>query len=263
MRADLYLYKSGYTRSRQKAQELIEAGAVTVDGREITKSSLDIDETTEHSVKIIETCPYVGRGGMKLEEALRAFSVSPKGKTAADIGASTGGFTDCLLRHGAKKVYAIDAGYGQLVQSLKLDERVVSIEHFNARNLTLETIGEQCDLVVMDVSFISQTYILPGVAAILKTGGRFISLIKPQFEAGKSAIGKNGIVRNEAYRFLAVKRILHTAESLGLSCIGLIRSPIKGGDGNIEYLAAFEMTGTPILSSPLTDAQIRKITSRS
>lgn len=262
MRIDLYLYKNGYTRSRQKAQELITAGGVTVDGHTVTKSSFDVNEALPHTITIKETCPYVGRGGLKLEAAFRAFSIFPKGAVAADIGASTGGFTDCLLKNGAQRVYAIDAGFDQLAPSLKSDDRVISIEHFNARALTRDTLGEPCDLAVMDVSFISQTLILPGVTAILKSGGKLISLIKPQFEAGKSAIGKNGIVRNEAYRFLAVRRVLHAAEELGLLPTGLIRSPIKGGDGNTEYLAAFEFRGAPITVSPYTDLQIQRITSR-
>lgn len=262
MRIDLYLYKNGYTRSRQKAQELISAGGITIDGRNITKSSFDVDETIEHTVTVQEICPYVGRGGLKLETALRSFSISPKGVVAADIGASTGGFTDCLLRHGARRVYAIDAGSDQLAPSLRSDERVISIEHFNARNLKLDTLGESCDLAVMDVSFISQTLLLSSVTSILKPNGILISLIKPQFEAGKAAIGKNGIVRNEAYRFLAVRRVLHTAEGLGLLCTGLIRSPIKGGEGNTEYLAAFVLKEAPIKVSPYTDLQIQKITSR-
>ena len=260
MRADIYLFKNGYTKSRQKAQDAISEGCVTVDGKVIEKSSFDIDESLPHTVTVEEACPYVGRGGLKLEGALNLFQISPKGMVAVDIGASTGGFTDCLLRRGASRVYAIDAGYGQLASSLLSDPRVISIERFNARELTVKTIGESCDLAVMDVSFISQTYILPGVSSVLKPGGHFISLIKPQFEAGKSAIGKHGIVRNAAYRFLAVKRVISAAAPLGLACIGLMRSPIKGGDGNIEYLALFELRTAPIVIPPSIDLQIRKVT---
>lgn len=263
MRVDLYLFKMGYARSRQKAQELLQAGGVTIDEKIIKKPAHDIDETVAHSIVITESCGYVGRGGLKLEEALRAFSVDPNGMIAADIGASTGGFTDCLLKNGARKVYAIDAGSNQLALSLKNDPRVVSIERFNARNLTLELIGEAADLAVMDVSFISQTLIFPAISSILKPNGILISLIKPQFEAGKSAIGKNGIVRSGAYRFLAVRRVLHAAEGLGFYCNGLIRSPIMGGDGNVEYLAAFSFRDAPIPVSPYTDAQIQKLTSHS
>ncbi|MBO5270595.1 MAG: TlyA family RNA methyltransferase [Clostridia bacterium] len=260
MRVDLYLYKFGYLRSRQKAQDAISSGSVTIDGKLIEKPAFDIDETRPHDVEVKETCPFVGRGGLKLEGALNTFRISPVGKVAADIGASTGGFTDCLLRHGAAKVYAIDAGFGQLDPTLRCDPRVVSIERFNARELKAETIGEPCDLAVMDVSFISQTYILPGIAEILRPHGQLVTLIKPQFEAGKSAIGKNGIVRSGAYRFLAVKRVLHSAETLGFACVGLMRSPIKGGDGNIEYLAAFERNGIP--SPALTDRQIQILTAK-
>lgn len=260
MRVDVYLHKFGYTTSRKKAQDAISAGGVTIDGREISKSSVEIDETVDHDVSVTEACLYVGRGGLKLEGALDAFRINVRDTVAVDIGASTGGFTDCLLKRGASKVYAIDAGFGQLAKSLASDPRVVSIERFNARDLTRETLEESCDLAVMDVSFISQTYILPGVASVLKEGGRFVSLIKPQFEAGKSALGKNGIVHSAAYRFLAVKRVLHSAETLGLRPVGLIRSPIKGGDGNVEYLAAFEMTAGEVLKSPITDAEIKRIT---
>ena len=260
MRIDIYLHKFGYTRSRKKAQDLIAAGGITVDGKPVKKASLEIDETVSHEVSVSEICPYVGRGGLKLEGALDAVHISPKGKIAVDVGASTGGFTDCLLKRGAVKVYAVDAGSDQLAEELRRDARVVSMERFNARDLSPSSLSELCDLAVMDVSFISQTYILPGVASVLKPGGQFISLIKPQFEAGKSAIGKNGIVHSGAYRFLAVKRVLHTAEGLGLACIGLMRSPIKGGDGNVEYLAAFEKKVGEIVSPSVTDTMIQRLT---
>lgn len=259
MRVDVYLHRYGYTQSRKKAQDAIDAGAVTIDGYLIAKSSTEIDEIAPHQVEILPVCPFVGRGGLKLAGALDAFHISVKDVVAVDIGASTGGFTDCLLQRGARRVYAIDAGVDQLAHSLREDSRVICIERFNARELSFETIGEYCDLAVMDVSFISQTYLLPGTSKVLKGGARLISLIKPQFEAGRSAIGKNGIVRTSAYRFLAVKRVLHTAETLGLCCVGLIRSPIKGGDGNIEYLAMFE---NAVKSSPLTDTQIKRIVDR-
>ena len=260
IRVDVYLHRFGYTQSRKKAQDAIAAGGVVIDGAPIAKSSFEIDETLPHEVELREACPFVGRGGLKLAGALDAFHISVKDTVAIDIGASTGGFTDCLLQRGARKVYAVDAGVDQLAPSLREDPRVICMEHFNARDLTLESIGESCDLAVMDVSFISQTYILPGIAKILKNGGCFISLIKPQFEAGKSAIGKNGLVRSSAYRFLAVKRVLHAAETLNFSCIGLIRSPIKGGDGNIEYLSVFELNSS--LPSPLTDTQLKRIVER-
>ena len=172
IRVDIYLYRFGYTGSRKKAQDAISEGGVSIDGIQIKKSSVEIDETVPHQVEIREACPFVGRGGLKLAGALDAFHVSVGGLVAADIGASTGGFTDCLLQRGARKVFAIDSGFDQLAPSLREEPRVISIERFNARDISLELLGEPCDLVVMDVSFISQTYILPGIAKILKCGGQ-------------------------------------------------------------------------------------------
>lgn len=239
MRADVYLSSFGHTGSRKKAQDLIDAGAVRIDGVLIKKSSVLINEEVPHEVSIEEIFKYVSRGGMKLEAALDAFKVNVNRKTAVDVGASTGGFTDCLLKRGAVRVYSVDSGIGQLHESLRADQRVVCIEKFNARELTRETTNGQCDIAVADVSFISQTYLIPNIADVLRDGGEFISLIKPQFEAGKSALGKGGIVHNGAYRFLAVKRVLECAHENGFDCVGLIRSPIEGGDGNKEYLAYF------------------------
>lgn len=239
MRIDVYLNAAGYLPSRKKAQDLISAGAVFVDGSQVKKSSETIDETVEHDVRIEQVFKYVSRGGMKLEAALDAFSINVSGKLAVDVGASTGGFTDCLLKRGAYRVTAIDAGYGQLHDSLKADKRVVSIEHFNARELTPDVVGELCHIATADVSFISQTYIIPQISKVLIDGGSFVSLIKPQFEAGRQGIGKNGIVINSAYRFLAVKRVISCALENGFDCVGLIQSPISGGDGNREYLAHF------------------------
>lgn len=239
MRVDVYLSAAGYTASRKKAQDLIDAGAVFIDGAQVKKSSVNIDENVGHDVKIEQVFKYVSRGGMKLEAALNAFSLNVNGKRAVDIGASTGGFTDCLLKRGASSVVAIDAGYGQLHETLRADRRVVNIEHFNARELSIDVVGEPCDIAVADVSFISQTYIIEGIASVLKDGGCFVSLIKPQFEAGRQGIGKGGIVTSAAYRYLAVKRVISFAIEHGFDCTGLIRSPIEGGDGNIEYLACF------------------------
>ena len=196
--------------------------------------------TGEENIEIRgKSLKYVSRGGMKLEAALDVFKVNVNRKKAVDVGASTGGFTDCLLKRGAARVYSVDSGIGQLHESLRSDKRVVCIEKFNARELTRETTEGQCDVAVADVSFISQTYLIPNIADVLCDGGEFISLIKPQFEAGKSALGKGGIVHNSAYRFLAVKRVLECAHENGFDCVGLIQSPIEGGDGNKEYLAYF------------------------
>ena len=209
MRFDLFLVEKAYAESRQKAQRLIKNGCVSVDGKVMTKPAEDIDADAEHLIEIKETEGerYVSRGGLKLEGALKNFNISPNGLVCADIGASTGGFTDCLLQHGAKRVYAFDSGSGQLHSKLKSDDRVISKEGFNARYITPEDVGEGVDLVVMDVSFISQTMIIPAIVKLLRRKGTFITLIKPQFEAGTSGVGKNGIVTNSAYRFLAVKRV--------------------------------------------------------
>ncbi|MBE6596179.1 MAG: TlyA family RNA methyltransferase [Ruminococcaceae bacterium] len=258
MRIDVYLAAYGHTRSRKKAQDLIDAGAVFVDGSEVKKASEQINESIEHEIRIEQVFKYVSRGGMKLEAALNAFSLNVSGKRAVDVGASTGGFCDCLLQRGAVKVYAVDAGYGQLHESLAADPRVVNIEHFNARELSPEIIGELCDVATADVSFISQTYIIPAVASVLRDGGSFVSLIKPQFEAGKAGVGKNGIVVSAAYRYLAVKRVIECAHENGFDCAGLITSPITGGDGNIEYLAHFVKRSCAV--PRITDKMILAIT---
>ena len=259
MRADVYLAAAGYTQSRKKAQDLIDAGAVKIDGQVIKKSSLAINETVEHEVVIEQVFPYVSRGGIKLQAALDAFSINVSCKKALDVGSSTGGFTDCLLQRGASRVIAVDSGIGQLHESLLKDERVKSVEHFNARELDLEVTEGYCDIAVADVSFISQTYIIPPVAGVLRDGGIFVSLIKPQFEAGRQALGKNGIVSSAAYRFLAAKRVVNCAVNCGFDCIGFIRSPIEGGDGNKEYLAYF--IKKPTLKSSIDDKTLKRITS--
>lgn len=241
MRADLYLVTNLYTESRQKAQRFIKNGYVSIDGKTIDRPSAEIDENIEHSVKITETESerYVSRGGLKLEGAMRAFGISAEGLVCADIGASTGGFTDCLLQSGAEKVYAFDSGRSQLHPSLASDPRVISKEGFNARYITEADVGEPVDIAVMDVSFISQTMIIPNLSRLIKDGGRFVTLIKPQFEAGRSALGKNGIVKHKEDRLAAVIKVLKCAAENGLSFDGLIPSPIKGGDGNEEFLASF------------------------
>ena len=259
MRVDVYLAAAGYTVSRKKAQDLIDAGAVKIDGVIVKKSSFIINESVEHDVIIEQPFLYVSRGGVKLEAALNAFSVNVNYKKALDVGASTGGFTDCLLKRGAKEVYAIDAGIGQLHESLLSDSRVHSIEHFNARELTPEITNGECDIAVADVSFISQTYIIAQIASCLCDGASFISLIKPQFEAGRAALGKNGVVTNSAYRFLASKRVISCAVDNGFDCVGFIRSPIEGGDGNVEYLAHFIKKSC--VKPQIDDKFIKRITS--
>ena len=262
MRADLYLFQKGYTDSREQARRLIEAGAVRVDGIPVKKPSLALDEEGEHVVEIIRPAAerYVGRGGLKLERALSYFAIDPAHMTAVDIGASTGGFTDCLLQNGADRVYAVDSGEGQLHPRLRADSRVVNIEKCNARSMTEETLGERVDLAVMDVSFISQTCILPVLPFLLRENGLLISLIKPQFEAGRSAVGKGGIVRRREHREAAIRRVLEGAAASGLSCVGLTVSPITGGDGNIEYLALFCRTAAMGARRQIGESEIRAVT---
>lgn len=242
MRADLFLVRGGYAVSRGQAQRLIEAGQVFLDGEPVSKCAVAVDEGCEHIVEVRQTEKYVSRGGWKLAKALQVFAVNPTGQTVLDIGASTGGFTDCLLQSGAARVYAVEGGRGQLHPRLAADERVVSLERCNARYLTSEMLGEafsSVGLAVMDVSFISQTCILPAVFPLLAENGKLISLIKPQFEAGRAAVGKGGLVRRAADREAAITRVFGCALSLGLVPTGLCVSPIAGGDGNIEYLACF------------------------
>ncbi len=258
MRADVFLSTFGHTDSRKKAQDLIAAGAVRIDGVTVKKASALVNEEVPHTVDIDEVFKYVSRGGMKLEAALDIFKINVSGKRAVDVGASTGGFTHCLLSRGAACVYAVDSGIGQLHPSLLCDSRVISVEHFNARELDDSVTEGKCDIAVMDVSFISQTLLIPNVASVVRDGGIFVSLIKPQFEAGRAALGKGGIVHSSAYRYLAAKRVLEGALSNGFEPVGLIPSPIEGGDGNKEYLAYFIKRNC--LVPCIDDKMIKKIT---
>ncbi len=243
MRADLYLFTYGYVKSRQKAKVLIENQCVLLDGRVLSKPSYEVDEQISHSVEVSDNCIYVSRGGLKLEAILDYAKIDVNGKICLDIGASTGGFTDCLLKRGANKVYALDSGSNQLDIDLKNDSRVVSIENFNARNDLSEVVKDKIDIITIDVSFISQTLIIPSAFNTLGDGGAYISLIKPQFEVGKTGVGKGGIVKDKKFRKLAVMRVIECANSLGYFCKALIKSPILGGDGNTEYLAVFSKSG--------------------
>lgn len=260
MRADLFLTEKGYVPSRKKAQVLIEEGKVSIDGRTIQKASQQIDDG-EHAVQIMQSdeVRYVGRGGLKLEAALDAFAIDVCGKIALDIGASTGGFTDCLLQRGVKKVYAVDAGVGQLAKTLVDNPAVVSIEKLNARNLVPEHIDNTCvDLIVMDVSFISATYIISQFPALMTEMGEAVCLIKPQFEVGRAMIGKGGIVRDRAAHADAIKRVCTFARSVGLFPIALIPSPIEGGDGNREFL--LHLVRQESIGKVLTDQRILEVT---
>ncbi len=262
MRADLFLTEKGYISSRKKAQTLIEEGKVAIDGHIVKKASQPITDG-EHTVEIMDSdeVRFVGRGGLKLEAALDAFGIDVSGKTALDIGASTGGFTDCLLQRGANKVYAVDAGVGQLATSLVNNPAVVSIEKMNARNLLPEHIGNtRVGLIVMDVSFISATYIIPQFPALMNENGEAVCLIKPQFEVGRSMIGKGGIVRDPAAHAAAIKRVCTSAAGVGLYPIAIIPSPIHGGDGNREFLV--HLVRQMGHNSVLFDEQILNVTAK-
>ncbi len=239
MRLDQFLTEKGHSETRTKAKNLIESGSVTVNGKLILKPAFDVSEDDEISCRTDLVCPYVSRGGLKLEGALREFGIDPTGAVCLDIGASSGGFTDCLLKHGASKVYAVDSGSGQLHKSLLSDSRVISLENVNARYLSEKEIPEKADITVMDVSFISQTKLYSAIVTLMKEKGIFISLIKPQFEVGRSGVGKGGIVRDEKKRKEAVDEVINCAASFGLKNIKTVLSPIKGGDGNTEFLAHF------------------------
>lgn len=248
IRLDLYLSNYGYVKSRQRAKALIEDGHVMLNSKKITKPSFLVDEDAENVIEISDPCPYVSRGGLKLKKAIELANIDVLDKVVLDIGASTGGFTDCLLKHGARRVFAVDSGTNQLDPSLVRNDKVVSLENYNARNISLNDIGELCDIVTIDVSFISQTYILPSAVKLLKPSGVYVSLIKPQFEVGKDKIGKGGIVKQAKDRALAVHRVFDCATENGLSCICFDKSPILGGDGNVEYLAVFAKDTKSIIS---------------
>jgi len=235
LRLDVLLAERGLAESRERAQAIIFAGQVLVDGQKKDKAGAFVPEDAE--IRILgETLRYVGRGGLKLEQALKEFHISVNGKTAVDVGASTGGFTDCLLQHGSEKVYAVDVGYGQIAWKLRQDPRVVVIERVNIRDMAPSLIPEHVDIAVIDVSFISLLKVIPSVLNFLKPDASVIALIKPQFEVGKEQVGKGGIVRDETARTAAVKKVEDFVRGLGLVVKGVVPSPITGQDGNVEYL---------------------------
>ncbi|MFZ7131092.1 MAG: TlyA family RNA methyltransferase [Eubacteriales bacterium] len=233
-RLDMYLYQKGYFDSREKAKRMIMAGNVFINGIMKDKPGEKIKEIT--SVEIKHRALYVGRGGQKLEKAFQVFNFSVKDRIAMDIGASTGGFTDCMLHSGAKKVYAIDVGYGQLDWRLRQDPRVICFERKNFRNMCFEEIGEKIQRFTMDVSFISIIKLLDNVKMFLVAMGEGVVLIKPQFEAGKDKVGKNGVIRDPKVHKNVLMNTLYKIEEKGFRIIDLDFSPIKGNKGNIEYL---------------------------
>lgn len=240
MRLDLYMAERSLAVSRAKAHEMILNGAVSVNGRVVKKPAYAVAESDTVAVSENPLQKYVSRGGLKLEAALEAFKLSPRGMVALDIGASSGGFTDCLLQYGAAMVYAVDSGTAQLHPSLIADARVQNREGTNARYLSLKDFSPPPTFAVMDVSFISQTILHPVLADILPEGGTLITLIKPQFELEKGLLGKNGIVKQEKLRLRAVERVKQSCSVCGFRFLACMESAITGGDGNVEYIAAFE-----------------------
>ena len=235
IRLDQLVYDLGLTESRERAKTTIMSGLVFVDGQRADKPGMSV--APDAAIEVRGTAlPFVSRGGFKLDKALKVFPVDPAGKICIDCGASTGGFTDVLLQHGAAKVYAVDVGYGQLNWTLRNDPRVVNMERTNLRYVTSEHIPERLDLAVMDVSFISVKLVLPAVRQLLKEDADIICLIKPQFEAGREEVGKKGVVRDLRVHEQVVNSVLAFAPEIGLTVRGLDYSPIKGPEGNIEYI---------------------------
>ena len=234
-RVDVLMVEQGLAESRQKAQAIIMAGQVYVGEKRCDKPGVTLEEDTVLEVRG-QTLRYVSRGGLKLEKAMKCFPITLEGKVAADIGASTGGFTDCMLQNGAVKVYAVDVGYGQLAWSLRSDPRVICLERTNARYLSTEQIPEALDFASIDVSFISLKLILPALRTLMKDSGQVAALIKPQFEAGKEKVGKKGVVRDPSVHLEVLENFLVHAAEAGFTVKGIDFSPIRGPEGNIEYL---------------------------
>lgn len=243
-RLDILMVEQGLAPSREKAKAMIMAGEVFVNGEKEDKAGASI--SADAQIKVVgNALPYVSRGGLKLEKAMKAHEIDLNGAICADIGASTGGFTDCMLQNGAKKVYAIDVGYGQLAWKLRTDDRVVNLERTNVRYVTEEQIPDPLDFGSIDVSFISLTLVLPVLYRLLRDGGQGVCLVKPQFEAGKGKVGKKGVVREPEIHLEVLTKIYDFCGELGLCIKGIHFSPIKGPEGNIEYLYFFEKSTEP------------------
>jgi len=244
IRLDVALVEQGFAESREKAKALIMAGIVYVNNQKSDKAGNTISADDVIEVRG-ETLKYVSRGGLKLEKAVKVFDFTLQDAICADIGASTGGFTDCMLQNGANKVYAIDVGYGQLAWKLRTDERVINLERTNFRYVTREQIPDELDFASVDVSFISLSLILPIMRTLLKEGGQAVCLIKPQFEAGKENVGKKGVVRDKNVHIAVIEKIISLIEKNKFSLLGLDFSPVKGPEGNIEYLCHIKKTEIP------------------
>lgn len=241
-RLDMILVEKGLQESREKAKATIMSGLVFVNGQRVDKPGTTVSVDAEIEVRGA-ACPYVSRGGLKLEKALARFGIDPMGYVCSDSGASTGGFTDCLLQKGAAKVFAIDVGYGQLAWSIRNDPRVVVMERTNIRYITPEQLGEPLDLSVIDVSFISLKIVLPAISSVLKPDGQVVCLIKPQFEAGKDKVGKKGVVRDPATHLEVLQNFVDVAHELGFAVADVTFSPVKGPEGNIEFLGHLKCSG--------------------
>jgi len=239
-RLDVLLTEQGYFASREKAKASIMAGLVFVDGVRFDKAGMSVDESLPIEVRGND-CPFVSRGGYKLQKALEVFNIDVKNKICMDIGASTGGFTDCMLQHGAKKVYSIDVGYNQLDYKLRIDPRVVCMEKCNFRYLDPDTIEDDIDFACGDVSFISLKHMFPVVSKLLRNGSNAAFLIKPQFEAGREQVGKHGIVKDPKVHKEVIEKVTGYANENGFAIVDLSFSPIKGTTGNIEFLALLQL----------------------
>lgn len=245
-RLDVLLTERGLFTTRSQAAAAIMAGQILVNEQKIDKPGAQVDG--EAAIRLVgQKLPYVSRGGLKLAKAIEVFDLQLEGKVVADLGASTGGFTDCSLQHGAAKVYAVDVGYGQLAWSLRQDPRVVNMERTNVRNLTAESLGEPVDVATIDLAFISLEKVLEAVKSILRDGGLVMALVKPQFEAGRENVGKKGVVRDPKVHLEVLERICAFARATGFKLKGLDFSPVRGPEGNIEYLLLMGLAGEDTL----------------
>ncbi len=251
LRLDIAVFERGLAESREKAKAYIMAGVVYVNNEKVDKAGTTVKVTDNIEVRS-NPLKYVSRGGLKLERAMQQFPIKLDGCVCADIGASTGGFTDCMLQNGAEKVFSIDVGYGQLAWKLRSDQRVINLERTNFRYVTKEQVPDELDFASVDVSFISLKLILPVLKTILKEDGTAVCLIKPQFEAGKERVGKKGVVREESIHIDVVNEVIAFTLELGYSVLGLDYSPIKGPEGNIEYLAYIKPSDTPELNENIS-----------
>lgn len=260
IRLDNLIVQKGMTESREKAKALIMAGQIYIDNQKCDKAGMMVDPEKVSVELRGETLKYVSRGGLKLEKAMKTFPIALEAKVCMDIGASTGGFTDCMLQNGARKVYAVDVGYGQFAWKLRTDPRVVNMERTNIRYVTPEQIGEKLDFASIDVSFISLRLVLPAAKPLLKENGEIAALIKPQFEAGRSEVGKKGVVKDSKVHFSVIRNIVDFSQDIGFSVEGLAFSPIKGPEGNIEYLMYLKNNG---IRKEISDEDIKKLVDES